>query len=112
VGSENTDMALPTARAWPLCGYAPGNYTGHCRVCGLLFDGAKRSFMCLDCAVRSVNTTVERGVATRAAAIELHDTVTLWAEYGGPTLPPAVSAALAKLFSALKRQDEVFGDPA
>ena len=36
---------------FPLGGFAPGLYNGVCRGCVRRFDGAKRSTMCLMCAV-------------------------------------------------------------
>lgn len=41
--------------AWPLIGYAPGSYFCKCSVCGEQFEGDKRAFQCLPCAVRAAN---------------------------------------------------------
>lgn len=35
---------------WPLGGYAPGQYVGGCKDCGDIYDGDKRSTLCLKCA--------------------------------------------------------------
>ena len=51
-----TDLiALAAAKAWPLCGYAPGHYSGKCHDCGTHFEGDKRAMECLECAARSAN---------------------------------------------------------
>lgn len=84
-------------RAWPLCGYAPGGYSGRCHKCGQLFEGDKRSLECLECAVRSARYLLERGSAIEAAAWSLTETLKAWSEFGGPPLPPRVSEALGKL---------------
>lgn len=48
--------------AWPLCGYAPGNYCGRCRDCGVeWWDGDKRASQCLECASRSAKKLIEEG---------------------------------------------------
>lgn len=38
---------------WPLAGYAPGGYMCKCCICEAPFDGDKRAFSCLECAVRA-----------------------------------------------------------
>jgi hypothetical protein len=40
---------------WPLMGYAPGSYFCRCHVCGDQFEGDKRAFQCLPCAVAAAN---------------------------------------------------------
>lgn len=42
-------------RAWPLFGYAPGDYMCKCVVCDQTFVGDKRAVNCLECAVRAAN---------------------------------------------------------
>lgn len=45
-------MSSELARnAWPLGGYAPGNYTCKCLDCKVEFTGDKRAIQCLECAV-------------------------------------------------------------
>jgi hypothetical protein len=56
--------------AWPLFGYAPGNYRGHCRICGtgsIALD--KRATSCLDCAVRSAKDHIAK-LEQREAAVK------------------------------------------
>ncbi|MEO9787539.1 MAG: hypothetical protein ABJF67_08015 [Aurantimonas coralicida] len=36
---------------WPLGGFSPGRYNVVCRSCARRFDGAKRAYQCLPCAV-------------------------------------------------------------
>lgn len=55
--------------AWPLCGYAPGNYMGRCRDCGAeWWDGDKRASQCLQCAVRTANRLIAEGQRLQQAA--------------------------------------------
>lgn len=63
--SRETDMARPSdfdpaRKVWPLCGYAPGNYTGECLDCGRQFQGDKRANQCLECAVVAANKHLAR----------------------------------------------------
>lgn len=46
-------------KAWPLAGYAPGNYHCKCAICETIFEGDKRAVMCLECAARSVNKRLQ-----------------------------------------------------
>lgn len=49
--------------AWPLCGYAPGNYMGRCHDCGQQWEGQdKRAWQCLECAAQSANSAMEKGL--------------------------------------------------
>jgi hypothetical protein len=57
--------------AWPLCGHAPGYYSGKCHSCGKEFQGAKRSFECLECAAASANWLLATGRA-KLTAVEAH----------------------------------------
>lgn len=36
---------------WPLGGFSPGRYNVVCRSCARRFDGDKRSYQCLPCAI-------------------------------------------------------------
>lgn len=50
----STEMTTPQAGpldAWPLHGYAPGNYSCKCHECTKEFIGDKRAYTCLECAV-------------------------------------------------------------
>lgn len=38
-------------RKYPICGYAPGGYMCRCKDCSIIYDGDKRSWRCLDCAL-------------------------------------------------------------
>ena len=50
------DAATHRKPAWPLMGYAPGEYTGLCIICNQHFYGlAKGAFHCLPCAVDAAN---------------------------------------------------------
>jgi hypothetical protein len=45
--------------AWPLMGYAPGNYMGRCHDCGAeRIDLDKRAWQCLECAARAANAAL------------------------------------------------------
>lgn len=47
--------------AWPLIGYAPGNYTGRCATCGeTKYDLAKRAWQCLECAASQASVVIEK----------------------------------------------------
>jgi len=37
--------------AWPVGGFSPGRYNVVCRSCARRFDGDKRSYQCLPCAI-------------------------------------------------------------
>jgi hypothetical protein len=39
---------------WPLNGYAPGNYWCRCLTCNDDFQGDKRAYQCLECAVSQI----------------------------------------------------------
>lgn len=41
-------------KAWPLMGYAPGDYMCRCCDCGAEFVGDKRAVQCLPCASKAV----------------------------------------------------------
>ena len=41
-------------KPWPLLGYAPGSYMCRCMTCTKQFEGDKRAFTCLECAVLEV----------------------------------------------------------
>ncbi len=43
-----------------LCGYAQGKYLCRCRECGVSFDGDKRAFKCLSCAIGHLLITADR----------------------------------------------------
>lgn len=52
-----------------LCGYAPGNYMGRCRECGVeSFAFDKRASQCLSCAIKSANKLIEDGRRLAQAA--------------------------------------------
>lgn len=62
------DAATHRVPTWPLAGYAPGGYLGHCVRCdGRFFDMDKHAVHCLPCAINAANETMERQRA------ELHD---------------------------------------
>ena len=42
-----------TEKKYPIGGYAPGNYYGHCATCGERFQGDKRAFQCEPCGIKS-----------------------------------------------------------
>lgn len=48
------------ASEWPLIGYAPGSYLCRCSACGKTFEGDKRAFNCLPCAVAGANDGLTR----------------------------------------------------
>lgn len=58
--------------AWPLCGYAPGNYFCRCHHCDKQFEGDKRARECLDCAVASANFIMNDGRSKVAALAALN----------------------------------------
>ncbi len=65
---------------WPLLGYAPGERTCRCNVCGVHFDGDKRSTVCLRCAV-DLATTKARTCGVQKDKIErLEQANVAWGE--------------------------------
>lgn len=75
---------------FPFNGFAPGNYMGTCHCCGaVVYDVAKRSLVCLPCAMRNLKDYNERidralririwneakhaGLNDRAAMQRIHD---------------------------------------
>lgn len=60
------------ARAWPLGGYAPGNYTCKCLDCKVEFTGDKRAIQCLECAVTQARKVHS---AVRNDAMEADNTI-------------------------------------
>ena len=48
-----TQDKLSEEGVWPLGGYAPGGYMCKCAYCEKVFEGDKRAFQCLECAVKS-----------------------------------------------------------
>lgn len=50
---------------WPLNGHAPGNYMCRCLSCKQQFQGDKRAYQCLDCAVRQVQSLLSTLLAER-----------------------------------------------
>ena len=47
---------------WPLGGFSPGRYNVVCRSCARRFDGDKRSWQCLPCAlVKTIAAAGENG---------------------------------------------------
>lgn len=46
-------------KPWPLAGYAPGNYFCKCTDCGNEFEGDKRAFTCLECAVTAIKSRAD-----------------------------------------------------
>lgn len=67
---------------WPLGGFAPGWYTGHCRSCGAEFVGDKRAGSCLTCAIIGVKTQHKATVESlnKVNASEGRLRVALWNE--------------------------------
>ncbi len=63
--------------AWPLYGYAPGLYSAKCSQCGKIYQGEKRSFNCLECAVIQVKQALataeqaEPAPAARSGAVKV-----------------------------------------
>jgi hypothetical protein len=47
-------------RGWPLIGYAPGNYFCKCHICDEQFEGDKRAFHCLPCALNRAHESLDR----------------------------------------------------
>jgi hypothetical protein len=43
-----------------LLGYAPGNYFCKCHDCAIKFEGDKRAFQCLPCAVKTAEAGLDR----------------------------------------------------
>lgn len=50
-------------KAWPLGGYAPGDYFCRCIHCAVEFTGDKRALQCLPCAVNSLKRRAEAAEA-------------------------------------------------
>jgi hypothetical protein len=48
-------------KAWPLNGYAPGNYACKCITCNTSFVGDKRALTCLECAVIQAKKSLLEG---------------------------------------------------
>lgn len=49
-----------TDERWKLGGYAPGNYSGTCVICGGFITGDKRSTECLPCAAKVAAKRIEQ----------------------------------------------------
>jgi hypothetical protein len=76
----------PSRKAWPLCGYAPGNYLCTCFHCERQFQGDKRAMECLECAAASARGLIE---IYRAEAQALRD----WREQRRAALDELIRAA-------------------
>lgn len=64
--TDNPTLAELVKRAWPLGGFAPGDYLCKCQTCGQQFQGDKRAFQCLNCAAE----TVRHFLKSQASRIE------------------------------------------
>ena len=53
------EMTEVSNNAWPLAGYAPGNYLCICRDCAGQFEGDKRAFRCIECAANTLRIRAE-----------------------------------------------------
>lgn len=86
---------------WPLGGYAPGSYFCKCGTCGEQYDGDKRSFCCLPCAVKAAND----GLAKLA---ELEVEVQAAKDFGGGFYADVVSEQTRKFYrdDVLKRKGD------
>jgi PHP family Zn ribbon phosphoesterase len=76
---------LDEMKCWPLNGWAPGGYAHKaCDTCHRKFDGDKRAYRCLECAVNSVRKPVSK--------TDPKETIVAAAIYHGATIslpPPA-----------------------
>jgi hypothetical protein len=97
-------MTTLDRKPWPLCGYAPGNYSCRCHTCDKQFVGDKRATTCLECAVIEAKDTLssipEQGAWVKALEI-VKDIAytTAWRhhEEGRKVLADQIDAALAVL---------------
>jgi hypothetical protein len=57
------ESASVERKAWPLLGYAPGNYMNKCVSCGTEMQMVdKLCFQCLECAARKANEIMDEAV--------------------------------------------------
>lgn len=86
---------------WPLLGYAPGSYFCKCRDCRQEYEGDKRSFQCLACAVKAANEQLGRivGLETEIQAAK---------DFGGGFYGEAVQEATQRFYkdAVLRRKND------
>lgn len=76
IGNADT-ISLPTSQAgevevvaWPVGGYAPGDYSCLCLSCKASFIGDKRASQCLPCAVVALRSSHQSVIAAKDAELD------------------------------------------
>lgn len=77
---------------WPLCGYAPGDYMGHCIRCDGRFMGMdKRAVHCFPCAIEVANISLEDQRVELRSARQENETLRAAIMIVGPLPAPSVN---------------------